>query len=171
MNNGESLPSGEIIAIYTTSAISAPMRSVTNVHAVPGRGLEGDRKYNKGEMAAHGSKAAGVQLTLIESEAIEALTRETAIEFQHSESRRNLITRGVALNHLVGKEFNIGEVRVLGIRLCEPCEHLEKLTRPGVLKGLIHRGGLRGQILTEGTIRVGDAITFVKAARSQAACV
>ena len=76
-------------------------------------------------------------------------------------SGRNIVTRNVPLNHLVGKEFTIGEVRIRGIRLCEPCDHLQKLTGKKVLKGLIHRGGLRAQILTKGTIRVGDKIQVI----------
>ena len=75
------------------------------------------------------------------------------------ETRRNVVTRGVALNHLVGKRFRVGEVMLQGIRLCEPCEHLESLTRPGVRAALVHRGGLRAQILEGGAIRVGDSIS------------
>jgi MOSC domain-containing protein YiiM len=71
------------------------------------------------------------------------------------------VTRGVALNHLMGREFVIGDVRIRGIRLCEPCDHLQRLTGKSVIKGLLHRGGLRAQILTPGTIRVGDPITVV----------
>jgi MOSC domain-containing protein YiiM len=74
------------------------------------------------------------------------------------ETRRNLLTSGVALNDLVGKEFQIGAVRLKGVRLAEPCNHLERLTQPGVLKGLVHRAGLRADILDEGVLRVGDAI-------------
>ena len=83
------------------------------------------------------------------------------IELMAGESRRNITTRGVALNHLVGKEFRIGEIRARGLRLCEPCSHLEKLTGKRLIKGLLHRGGLRAQILTAGDVRVGDEITAV----------
>lgn len=148
----------EVIGIYITPTPAAPLESVSSAHAVAGRGLKGDRNYNAGEVAAHGSKAAGEQLTLIESEALAALSRETSISLQHAESRRNVVTRGIALNHLVGSEFTVGGVRALGIRLCEPCSHLESLTTEGVLAGLIHRGGLRAQILTDGEIRVGDQV-------------
>jgi len=89
---------------------------------------------------------------------IESLKRDYGIEIDPGASRRNIITRGVPLNHLVGRELRVGEVMLRGIRLCEPCSHLERLTRNGVLRGLVHRGGLRAQILTEGTIRVGDPI-------------
>ena len=159
MKQGEAMRSAQVIAICTAPVLGAPLHSVPSVQAVPGRGLEGDRKFNSGKIHEHGAKAAGTQLTLIESEALEALERETSIKLQPGESRRNIITRGVALNHLVGKEFNVGEVRVLGLRLCEPCDHLESLTQQGVLRGLIHRGGLRAEILTKGVIRVGDQIS------------
>lgn len=149
---------GEVLDIFIAGVAGEPMQSVQSVQAVQGRGLKGDRKYNAGAIAALGSKDAARQLTLIESESLDALARETSITLQPNESRRNLLTRGIALNHLVGKEFNVGVVRALGIRLCEPCGHLESMTKEGVLKGLIHRGGLRAQVLTEGTIHVGDPI-------------
>jgi MOSC domain-containing protein YiiM len=95
---------------------------------------------------------------LIEAEAIEALRQEFKIEFGLGESRRNVVTRGVPLNHLVDREFWIGEVRVRGLRLCEPCSHLQKLSNEKVLPGLVHRGGLRAQILTEGMIRIGESV-------------
>ena len=98
------------------------------------------------------------EITLIELEAIEALQRDYNIAIEPREARRNIVTRGVALNHLVGKEFSVGDVKLRGIELCEPCSHLEGLTKPGVMRGLTHRGGLRAQILSEGTIRVCDAI-------------
>jgi len=95
---------------------------------------------------------------LIEAEAIEALKRDYEVALTPGEARRNVVTQGVPLNHLVGREFSVGGVRVRGIRLCEPCDHLQKLTGRPLIKGLLHRGGLRAQILTEGTIRVGDTI-------------
>ncbi len=95
---------------------------------------------------------------LIEAEAIEALQLEYAVELAAGDARRNIVTRDVPLNHLVGREFTIGEVRVRGIRLCEPCDHLQRVTGKQLIKGLRHRGGLRAQILTQGTIRVGDIV-------------
>jgi len=86
------------------------------------------------------------------------MERDNEIAIPTGASRRNIITRGAPLNHLVGQEFDVGQVRLLGIRLCEPCSHLEGLTQKGVIAGLVHRGGLRAKVLTEGTIRVGDAI-------------
>jgi len=87
------------------------------------------------------------------------MARDNELAIAPGEARRNVITRGTPLNHLVGREFVVGSVRLRGIRLCEPCSHLEGLTRRGVLAGLIHRGGLRAQILVGGEIRVGDPIT------------
>ena len=92
-------------------------------------------------------------------EALDALQREYGIELAPGEARRNLVTRGVPLNHLVGREFTIGDVKIRGIRLCEPCSHLQALTKRPVIKGLRHRGGLRAQILSEGVIKVGDRVS------------
>ena len=102
------------------------------------------------------------ELTLIEAEAVEALARDYGLQLEPGNARRNLVTRGVALNHLVGREFKIGDVLIRGIRLCEPCEQLQRVTGKQLIKGLRHRGGLRAQILTEGTIHMGD---LVKAAQ------
>lgn len=133
------------------------MRSVPSVRAIPGKGLEGDRYFNaKGTYSDRPSPAR--EVTLIESEAIEAMDRDNEITIPEGASRRNVVTRATPLNHLVGKEFLVGRTRLRGIRLCEPCSHLESLTQRGVIAGLVHRGGLRAQILTEGEIRVGDRI-------------
>ena len=99
------------------------------------------------------------QVTLIEIETIEALERDQNIAVAPGAARRNVVTRGVPLNHLVGREFQVGAVRLRGTRLCEPCAYLEGLTQQGVLAGLMHRGGLRAEIVTGGTIRLEDTIT------------
>jgi MOSC domain-containing protein YiiM len=148
---------GTVVSINITPIAEAPMQTVDEVRAIPGRGLEGDRYFdNKGR-----APEARRELTLIEAEAIEAFKRELDVDYSLSDSRRNVVTRGVPLNHLVGKEFWVGEVKARGIMLCEPCAHLQKLTIKQVLPGLIHRAGLRAQILTEGTIRVGETIRAV----------
>ena len=90
---------------------------------------------------------------------MEAAARDYQMQLAPGEARRNVVTRGVPLNHLVGKEFSIGDVRVRGIRLCEPCDHLQKVTGKSVIKSFLHRGGLRAQILSEGIIRVGTTIS------------
>jgi len=133
------------------------MVSVKEVRAIPGKGLQGDRYFNH---TGTYSKKSGAdrEVTLIELEAIEALAREYKIALQPGAARRNIVTRGVPLNHLVGREFRVGDVTLRGLRLCEPCAHLERLSHSGVREALIHRGGLRAQILTDGTIRVGDSI-------------
>lgn len=133
------------------------MQPIEAVRAVPGMGLEGDRFWQAGVNDAR-KRGLDREVTLIEAEAIEALVRDDGVAFDPSESRRNLVTRGVALNHLVGREFRVGGARFKGLRLCEPCSHLEKLTREGVRQGLLHRGGLRAQVLDEGQVRVGDPV-------------
>jgi len=95
---------------------------------------------------------------LIESEALAALARECGITLQPIQARRNLVTHGVPLNHLVDQEFSVGEVRLRGIRLCEPCAHLEAMTQKGIREGLLHRGGLRARVIKGGTIRIGDLV-------------
>ncbi|MCU1296430.1 MAG: hypothetical protein JWO91_708 [Acidobacteriaceae bacterium] len=148
--------SGNVESIHIAPTAKAPMRAIDQVQALPGIGLEGDR-YAK-QQGTFFKPLPDFELTLIEAEALEALNREYDVALSPSESRRNVITRGVALNHLVGKEFKIGEVKIRGIRLCEPCSHLEALTGRPLIKGLRHRGGLRAQILTEGAIRIGQTI-------------
>jgi len=146
---------GKVISINITPQAEAPMQSVDEVRAIPGRGLEGDRYFdNKGR-----APEVKRELTLIEAEAIEAFKSEISVDYGLGDSRRNVVTRGVPLNHLVGKEFWVGEVKARGIMLCEPCSHLQKLTVKQVLPGLVHRAGLRAQILTEGTIRVGATVS------------
>jgi len=148
---------GTVESIYIASAATAPTQPVNEAHAIPGSGLEGDR-YALG-LGTFSKPLPDRELTLIEAEAIEALKREYNFELPQGKARRNVVTRGVALNHLVGRDFTIGDVKIRGIRLCEPCDHLQRLTGGEVIKGLTHRGGLRAQILTPGTIHVGDAIS------------
>jgi len=148
----------KVVSIHVASEARAPMREVQSVRAVPGKGLEGDR-YFSGAGSFSQNSGTGREVTLIEAEALEALERELKLVVGRGESRRNLVTRGVALNHLVDREFTVGEVRLRGMRLCEPCKDLVKSTgQPSILPGLIHRGGLRCEILSEGMIRVGDAV-------------
>jgi len=132
----------EAINIGTSDALG----SVSSVLAVAGQGLEGDRYF-----AADGA-GPGEALTLIEAEALED------VGLSGPESRRQVVVRGVRVNDLVGKRFRVGDVECLGVELCEPCLHLQKLTRPGIIKDLLHRGGLRADILSGGTIRVGDKV-------------
>ncbi len=134
----------ESIAIGPSDAL-AP---VTSVKAVAGSGLEGDRHF-----AA--TAKSGQALTLIESEVLEEVGL-TGIE-----SRRQVVVRGVRVNDLIGKRFRVGDVECVGIEICEPCSHLQKLTRPGIIQDLLHRGGLNADIITDGTIAVGDPIVVL----------
>jgi MOSC domain-containing protein YiiM len=125
---------------------------VERVRVVAGQGLDGDRHFDPAGVGP------GEDLTLIAAEALENLESETGIALSHEASRRNVLTRGIDLNALVGHRFSVGEVLCEGIELCEPCAHLQSLTEPGVLSGLVHRGGLRASVLQSGTISVGDPV-------------
>jgi MOSC domain-containing protein YiiM len=148
---------GTIESIHIASAAKAAMQSVAQATLVPGVGVEGDRYALR--QGTFFKELPDFELTLIEAEALEALERDYQIKLPPGDARRNLVTRGIALNHLVGREFTVGKVRVKGIRLCEPCSHLEAVTELSLIKGLRHRGGLRAQILTEGAISVGDVVS------------
>lgn len=148
---------GFVVSIYIAPVAAAPARSVTEVRAVPGRGLEGDRYFAEAGTFSHKKKPWN-EATFIEIEAIEAIARDYGISLSPSDTRRNIITRGVALNHLVGRTFRVGAARFEGLRLCEPCGHLEKLTREGVKQALLHRGGLRARVLAAGVFRAGDEV-------------
>ena len=124
---------------------------VDRVRALAGKGLEGNRYF-------YDEAPPGRALTLIAAEAIEAFTAETGIPLSADESRRNVLTRGIDVNALVGRRFRIGDVECYGVELCEPCTTMEALTRPGVLRGMVHRAGLNVDILTDGEIAVGDSV-------------
>jgi MOSC domain-containing protein YiiM len=151
------LAPGSLVAIQIGRQAEGPLESVPEVRAVPGKGLEGDR-YFRGEGSFSKNPGGGREVTLVASEVLSLLEREHGIRLDPAETRRNLLTSGVTLNDLVGKVFQVGGIRMRGVRLAEPCSHLERLTQPGVLKGLAHRAGLRAELLDEGVIRVGDAI-------------
>ena len=140
------------------------MSSVEQVRAVAAKGLEGDRYFLA--LGTFWKPKPDYEATLIEIEALEALERDYGVALAPAEARRNIVTRGVALNHLVGREFQVGEAILRGLRLCEPCAHLERLTHGDVIRGLTHRGGLRAQILIGGTIKVGDRVEEVAPQRT-----
>jgi hypothetical protein len=140
---------GVVEALVISPTAEAPVEHVSEAVALPGRGLEGDRYA-----AGHGtfkSGRPGSALTLVDAAVLESLGREI-------DHRRNVVVRGTDLNALVGREFMLGEVRCRGMRLCEPCAHLDRLNAGGVLRPLVHRGGLRADILSGGTLRVGDRL-------------
>ncbi|MFN2383573.1 MAG: MOSC domain-containing protein [Gemmatimonadota bacterium] len=151
------MPEPTIAAIHIARAAGAPLAPLDHVRAVPARGLEGDRYFAGAGTFSKGGRP-DQQVTLIEAEALADLERDYGIGLAPGASRRNLTTRGIPLNHLVGRTFRAGGATLRGIELCEPCGHLERLTQPGVKKGLIHRGGLRAEIVSEGVIRVGDPL-------------
>jgi MOSC domain-containing protein YiiM len=149
--------SGHVEGIFISPKKRVLPEPVESVRAVAGRGLEGNR-YFYDENAPPGRA-----ITLIAAEAVEAMEREHGISIEPRESRRNVVTRGVDVNDLVGKRFRVGDVECVGVELCEPCSTLEGMTKPGVIKGLVHRGGLNADILSDGAINVGDAVVAVDA--------
>jgi MOSC domain len=152
---------GTVEAIVVAPEAEAPMAAVRSATAHAGRGLEGDRYWAaRGTFTnAHGR---GHDLTLIEAEVLDALRLPGGDALAPEDARRNVVTRGIDLGALVGRRFRIGDVECFGQRLCEPCAHLERLTaqagKPGVLRALIHKGGLRADVLSDGEIGVGDGI-------------
>ncbi len=174
---------GSVVSISIAPAESEPTRLMDEVRVIAGRGLEGDR-YCKPDGEAW--EDPGKEITLIAVEAIDAMSqefgvdleykdarrniitrdvplndlidKEFAVDLEYKDARRNIITRDVPLNDLVDREFTVGDVRLKGIRLNQPCQHLASLTDQKVLKGLVDRGGLRAQILNDGQIRVGDTV-------------
>ena len=142
---------GRVEALAIAPAAEAPMTRVEQATAHAGQGLEGDR-YVGGEGTFSNPYSRGHDLTLIEAEVVDELGLPPA------EARRNVVTRGIDLNALVGRRFRVGEVECEGQRLCEPCAHLQRLTEPRLLRDLVHRGGLRADIVSGGVIRVGDPV-------------
>jgi MOSC domain-containing protein YiiM len=125
---------------------SDALRAVDSVNAVAGCGLTGDRHFSPG-----GQRPGGA-ITLIEAEVLED------VGLSGAQSRRQIVVRDVRLNDLVGRKFKVGEIECLGVELCEPCLHLQSLIRPGIIDDLLHRGGLNADLLTSGTIAVGDVV-------------
>ena len=136
---------GSVEAIHVAAVESALPEPVDAVE-VTADGVVGDR-YSQAR-----------DLTLIEAEALEGLQEDTGIELSAAESRRQVLTRGIRLNDLVAQHFMVGDVECVGQELCEPCNHLQGLTQQGVLRGLVHRGGLRADIVSGGRIAVGDEV-------------
>ncbi len=149
--------SGRVVGVYTTPAAGVPMVGHADVRAIAGVGLDGDRYATAaGRFSDRGDRR---DVTLIEREAIVGTRNEYDLELAEHETRRNLITEDVPLNHLVGKTFRVGDVVFRGIRLAEPCSYLAGLAeRPGISRALVHRGGLRAEIVTDGVIGVGDTV-------------
>jgi MOSC domain-containing protein YiiM len=142
---------GRVEGIFVTPEHGELPVAVPSVRAVAGQGLEGNRYF-------FDQAPAGRAITLVAAEAVEALESEHGISLEPAATRRNVLTRGVDVNALVGKRFRVGDVECEGVELCEPCLHLQSMTQPGVIDGLVHRGGLNADILEGGEISVGDAV-------------
>ena len=150
MPYGRSAGVGAVRGILVAPAAEAALMRVDAVTALPGRGLDGDR-YAKGA-GTFSAPGRGYELTLVEAEVLDE------VQLSWEDARRNIVTTGISLNALVGKRFHVGPVECVGRRLAEPCAHLERLARPGLLRPLVHRGGLRADILSGGTISIGDEV-------------
>lgn len=155
--------SGIVVAIHIAAGAGAPMQALGEAEALPGEGLRGDR-YQTGDgfYSATPTDPGARELTLIEEEALAAVQEETGIALGVDEHRRNITTRGIRVDPLLGQRFRIGEVLCEGVRACPPCNHLEAVTGKAVLAPLVHRGGLRARIVEGGWIRAGDAIQGVE---------
>jgi MOSC domain-containing protein YiiM len=136
---------GVVEGIFVGPTDEGPLNAAEQVQVKTGGGIEGDRYGDK-------------DITLFEAEAIEGLKADTGIQIQPSEIRRNVMTRGVSLNDLLGHRIRVGEVEAVVTELCHPCNHLQKLTQAGVLRGLTNRGGLNADVVAGGAIRVGDQL-------------
>ena len=140
--------------IFVAPLKGAPMRELAVADALAGQGLEGDRKVAPGREPA-------AQLTLIEAEHIEAFRAAVGYEMRYDQPRRNVVTRGVRLNDLLGKRFRVGEALCEGLELCEPCGKFQRLTHPEVRRFFKGKGGLRAAILEGGLIRPGDPVAML----------
>jgi MOSC domain-containing protein YiiM len=152
--------SGKLVGIYTTSEAGKPLEPSTELRAIEGVGLEGDR-YASGAGTFSNRVGPDRQVTFVEREVIANVNDENGVELAENETRRNLVTEGVPLLYLIGATFRVGDVVFRGIKSCPPCAYLEKQTRPGVRAALANRGGLRAEVVRGGTLRIGDEITVV----------
>ncbi len=151
---------GQVEAIHVAPSAGTPMQSMSEVEAVAGVGLAGDRYATElGFYSARPTDPGAREVTLFEAEVLDQLSAEHGIVLSAAEHRRNLTTRGVRLDALLGHRFRVGEVVLEGVKDCPPCDHLEQLIGKPVLRLLVNRGGLRARVLEDGTIRLGDTIT------------
>lgn len=147
-------------AIHTAHSAGAPMTARERVRAIAGVGLEGDR-YARAAGRWSDHPAGDREITLVEAEVIEDLAATDGIVLAPGETRRNVTTRGIRLDELVGRRFRVGGVECEGMRLCEPCQYLTDAVGKPILRPLVHRAGLRARILHDGEIAVGDPIHVV----------
>jgi MOSC domain-containing protein YiiM len=147
---------GRVVDIHIADSAGAPMRILDRVRAIAGVGLAGDRYATR---TGHWSENEKVdrQITLIAAEELERLAR-LGIELEPGQTRRNVTTRGIDLNALVGRRFRIGGIECEATRLCEPCQYLTDVVGRPILEPLVHRAGIRARILTDGEIAVGNEV-------------
>lgn len=158
----DQVAAGKITGIFVTDGEGQPMHSLEHVEAIAGVGLEGDRYANGiGHFSPKPRTDGGRQITLIEEEAVDDAAEATGLDFTPRESRRNLATRGVVLNELIGQRFRVGGAVIDGLDYCHPCTYLEAVTDKPVMRPLIDRGGLRAKIVEGGTIAIGDEIRIL----------
>jgi MOSC domain-containing protein YiiM len=156
--------SGIIEAIFVAEQSGQPMRSVAEVTGEAGRGLLGDRHCRPADAPPLAPDARVPDVSLVEAEVLESLRDDHGIDLPGVETRRNVVTRGVRLHDLIGRQFRLGGLLCEGVEICEPCIHVQRRVGKPIVKPLVHRGGLRARILAGGTIRVGDAVQAVEAA-------
>ena len=150
---------GLVEHLHITARAFLPMRAQDSIALVAGRGIEGDRYMLGIEQGFYSEKPEeGRQVTLFEAEVLEAIQRDYRVELLPEEHRRNITTRGVPLNWLVGRRFRIGPCLVEATRLSVPCRHIEEILDKQVFDPMVHRSGLNCRILEGGTVRVGDAV-------------
>jgi len=150
---------GHVEGIFIAPAAGAAMVARERARVVAGRGLEGDRYFAGRGYYSKVPPLTGRRLTLIAAEALEAMARETGIALAPHECRRNLVTRGIGLDTLIGKRFRVGAIECYGERPCPPCGYIEELTgKPGLNRAMTNRGGIRAEILLDGEIALGDVI-------------
>jgi MOSC domain-containing protein YiiM len=153
---------GELVGIHVAVGRGKPMQTLAKAELVSGKGIAGDRYAEKrGFYSSRPAADGGRELTLFEAEVLDALARECAIELAPHEHRRNLTTRGIGLDALIGQRFRVGATLCQGVRRCTPCAYLQGLTGKPVFVPLANRGGLRARVLEGGTVRVGDPIELV----------
>lgn len=157
---------GRVLSLYITPRSAQPMISVSEVRAFADRGLEGDRFFRASWLAANRPDKA---VSFIEEETLQAAAAELGVDIFTAKTRRNIVTRGVPLREILDREFAVGGVIMRGIRLFEPCAHLEKLSNVlGIFHALEHRSGLKAAIMSDGVVRVNDPIVLRPATRSAA---
>lgn len=150
---------GEIVSINISESSGVAPTELEQVQLIAGKGIVGDRNYKD-------NADPETQITLIEEEQVARFNDDTGFSITAPQTGRNIVTRGISLNELIGKEIKLGDVTIKGEELCDPCNTLggrlstPNVPPPAVVKALVNRGGLRASILTDGIIRKGDSITY-----------